>query len=198
MSLTVASSYNAVTFAQQQGNVGFATAYQGPDTVAYSLNYQVDAFNLNAVYAVETTLTALSSITIDLTNLTDFFNNPLSLSRVYGLQVGTVDADLLIGPAASNGCQWFFNSLTDGIVVKAESSFSYNTTSAFTVTGSSCNITLQNLSATTDLVYKLVIFGGEGPMTTPTPTPTPSPTVTALPTATPVVTTTLIPTPLPT
>jgi len=49
MSLTVASSYNAVTFAQQQGNVGFATAYQGPDTVAYSLNYQVDAFNLNAV-----------------------------------------------------------------------------------------------------------------------------------------------------
>lgn len=198
MSLQVASTYTLINFSQVQTHSGFASSYHGPVSVEYSKNYVVDAYNLNAVYAVEDTIAASSSITIDLTNLTDFFNNPLSLSRVYGVQIGTVDADLLLTPAASNGCQWFFNSLSDGIVVKAESNFQYNTTSAYTVTGSSCNLTLTNLSATTALTYKLVLLGGEGPMTTPTPTASPVPTATALPTATPVPSTTPIPTPIPT
>lgn len=198
MSLTVASSYNAITFAQQQENSGFATSYFGPHTVSYSLNYAVDTYNMNAVYAYEGTIAASGTETVDLTNVVDVFNNSITLARIYGFSLSTIDADLLITPSAVNGCQWFFNNSSDGIVVKSESNLQYNTRNAYTITPSNCNITLQNQSSTTALTYKIVILGGEGPMTTPTPTSTPVPTATALPTATPVASTTPIPTPIPT
>lgn len=194
MSLQTANSYNALTWAQQQLNAGFTATYQGPDTFSYAKNFTVDPYGVSAVYAVEGSLSGSGSTTIDLQNLTDFFNEPLSFSRVYTLQIGVDGGDLLLTPAATNGFTWFLNSLSDGFVLKDGGNFMYNSTSFFTVSAGSSCITLTNQSATS-LVYKLAIIGGTGPDVTPTPTPTVSPGPTALPTGTPVPSGTPVPTP---
>jgi hypothetical protein len=197
MSLQYANTYNSMAWTQVQVNPGFASTYQGPDTYSYAKNFTADPYNMNAVYAVEGTLAPSASTVIDLQNLTDFFNNPLVLTRVYGIQVGAIDADLLIKPGVTNPCQWFFSSTSEGIIVKAESDFMYNTSSAFTVTSSTSTLMLENQSASVTLTYKLALLGGEGPATSPTPTPSPSLSPTPFPTVTPVVTGTPIPTPSP-
>lgn len=197
MSLQQATSFNSFTWAQQQLNPGFSATYQGPDTFSYSRNYTIDTYGINSVYAVQLELAPSTSTTIDLQNLTDFFNNTMILTRVYGIQISAVDADMQFGPSATNGCQWFFNSLSGGIVIKANSDFSYNTTSAFTVSAGTSCLDIANLSSTSILAVKLALLGGEGPAVSPTPTPTTSPAPTPNPTGTPVPTGTPIPTPSP-
>ena len=194
MSLQTAVAYNSLTFSQIQLNPGFSSTYQGPDTFAYSSNFTIDQYNMNAVWAAEGTLSPSASTTINLQNVTDFFNNTLVLTRIYGIQIGVTGGDLQLSPAATNGQQWFFTSLADGLVIKAGGDFMYNTSSAFLVDAGTSSITLTNLSGTSDAVYKLAILGGTGPMVTPTPlptaspVPTPNPTGTAVPTPTPTVT----------
>lgn len=194
MSLQVANTYNAFNWSQVQINEGFTSTYQS-DSFQYSKNYTVNLYNINSVYAVQVDIAPSANLTIDLQNLTDFFNNPLLLTRAYGIQIGVLGADILIGPAAINGFQWFFNSLSDGIVVKADSDFMYNTSSMFTVNTGASVVQLTNLSVTETAVVKLAILGGEGPSTTPTPTPTMSPSPTVNPTATPSPSGTPVPTP---
>jgi hypothetical protein len=188
MALQLASSFNSLTWAQQQLNPGFSATFQGPETFSFSNSFTVDTYNVNSIYATTSTLAPSASITIDLQNVTDFFNNTMVLSRIYGGQIGVTGGDLLIKPGASNGQQWFFNSLSDGMIVKDGADFIYNTQEYFTVTASTRNITLTNQSATDALTYKLAILGGTGFATTPTPSPTGTPVPTPSPTLTPVMT----------
>lgn len=189
MGLTTASAYNSLGWSQSYINPGFSPTYQGPDTYAYATNFTIASTGVNTIYAEEDTLAPLASVTIDLTNLTDFFNQPIVFTRVYTLQVGSADANLEIGPGASNGCVWFFGSASDKIVVKAGSDFMYNSTYPFTVDGSSKNIDLYNPSATTTLTYKIAIIGGQGAGTTTTTTTTATSTSTTTSTTTSATTT---------
>ena len=162
MSLTSASAYNSLYFVQQRLNPGFSPTIQGPDTDQYNTNFIIETTGVNTVYAEEGTLNPLGSTTLDLQGIVDSFNDPISFTRVYSLQVSTTDADLQFGPSAVNPVLWFFNTATDRIVVKAGSSFLYNSDYPFEVDGSNKQLDLYNTSATTALTYRLVIIGGQG------------------------------------
>jgi hypothetical protein len=184
MSLQSASSYNSLTWSQVQQNIGFSSSFQGPDTFAFSKTYTVGDYNVNSIYAATSTIAPSASVTIDLQNVTDFFNNTMILTRVYSVQIGAVGADLLFKPAASNGQQWFFNSTADGIIVRDANDFIYNSSTSYTVTASTKNLTITNQSGVNTLTYKIAILGGTGANSTPTPTPTGTPIPTPTPTPT--------------
>lgn len=170
MALTNASTYNALTWAQSKENPGFQPTYQGPDTFAYSKTFTVEDTGIDTVYAVEGTLAALGSTTIDLQSLTDFFNDPIVFTRVYSMQMQVIGGDLQWGPGAVDPCVWFFGSATDRMVVKDGSDFQYATDYPFTVSASARNLDLYNSSPTSALTYSLVILGGQGAGTTSTTT----------------------------
>ena len=172
MSLQVASAYNSFTWAQQQLNPGFSASYQGPDTFAYATNFTIDSTGVNTVFAEQDTLGPLVSKTFDLTDLLDFFNNPINATRVYSIQLGTTDTDLQLTPGASDPCQFFFMDNSDGILVKAGSDMMYNSSYPFTVDASNKNITIFNTSATTTTTYKIALILGQGAGTTTTTTTT--------------------------
>lgn len=170
MALTTASSYNSLTWSQEKLNPGFQPTYQGPDTFAFSQTYTVEDTGIDTVYAVEGTLAALASTTIDLQSLTDFFNDPIVFTRVYSMQVRVDGADLQWGPGATDPCVWFFGGPTDRMVVKDASDFQYATNYPFTVSASAKNLDFYNSSPTGTLTYSLVILGGQGAGTTSTTT----------------------------
>lgn len=181
MGLTYATAFNQLTWTQEKVNVGFTNTIQGPDSTNYPVSFNIEATGVNTVYALEDTLLPLATLTIDLTNLTDFFNDPLLFTRVYTLQVASTDANLQVGPAPANSCLWFWGSNSDYIEVKAGSNFAYNSDYPFPVVAGASDIQLYNPSATTTLTFKIVIIGGQGAGTTTTTTTT---ATTAAPTTT--------------
>lgn len=184
MSLEAANSYNSLNWVQQNVNPGFSPSLQN-DNWLYSKSYTIDPAGINSLYAVQNTLAPSASVTIDLQNVVDFFNNTMIFERVYSIQFSAVAADIEIGPAVSNPVQWFFGTTSDSIVVKSNSDFSYNTTYPFTVSGSAKNITLTNLSGSTTATYKIAIIGGvAAPTTTTTTTTTTTSTTTTSTTST--------------
>ena len=190
MSLTYLSSLNYLNWQQQQANPGFTATVQGPDTFQYSLTPVIEDTGLNTIFAKQDTLAPLVSTTFDLTNLTDLLNQPLTFTRAYMFQIYTSATDLQITPGASNPLQWFFMDISDGILVKANSNFMYNSLYPFTVDASNKNITIFNTSATTSTTYTIAIVGGIGAGTTTTTTTTATTTTSTTTTSTTSTTTT--------
>lgn len=188
MSLTNATAYNQLTWSQQQDNVGFSPTIQGPDTFSFTTSYEITSTGVNSVYAVEAELLPLASVTIDLQALTDFFNQAMTFTRVYSIQVRSVGADLQWGPGAVDPCVWFFNTASDRVVVKTDSDFMYNTNYPFAVTAGAKNLDFYNTSASESLTYSIAIIGGQGAGTTST-TSTTATTVTSSTTQAPTSTT---------
>jgi len=205
MSLQFLNSQNFVGWTLQQAVTGFSPTTNTGQLVN-STTFTVEEYGVNDLYIYGGSLAAGNTLTIDLTNLTDVFNQPLSLARAYGIQLRTSNAAIQFGPAATNPFTWFFGNSLSYLVVQADSDFALNTRSSYNVTGSAKNIYITNLSSTTAADIQLVIVGGTGvpgptatpsatPFTTATPVPTPTPTPT--PSLTYFVTPTVTPTPAP-
>lgn len=184
MSLTYLSSLNYLNWQQQQTNTGFSVTVQGPDTFQYSLTPAIENTGLNNIFCEQDTLGPLVSKTFDLTNLTDLLNQPLTFTRAYMLQIYTQDTDIQVTPGGTNPCQWFFMDASDGILVKANSNFMYNSLYPFTVDNTHKNLTIFNTSATTTTTYKIAIVGGIGAGTTTTTTTTATTTTSTTTTST--------------
>jgi hypothetical protein len=171
MSLTSASALNYLQWSQQSVNPPFAPSTQS-DTSTFNTAFTIEATGVNNIYADEIVLTPLQSITIDLQDLLDFFNQTLAFTRVYTLQVQSDGADVQFGPGAVDPCVWFFGSATDRIVVKSGSNLLYNSQYPFPVESVASTLDFYNSSTTDSTILKIVIIGGTGAGTTSTTTTT--------------------------
>lgn len=188
MSLVSANAYQSLTWAQQKVVPGFSNIYQGPDTFSFANTFVIQDGGVDTVWAVEGTLAALGSTTIDLQNLTDVFGDPIVFERVYSLQIETTDSQLQIGPGATDPVSWFWTSATDRVTVATDSNFVYCTNVAYFVTSSAKTLDLYNPSSTTALTYRIAIIGGQS--TTTSTTSTTATTVTSSTTVAPTTTST--------
>lgn len=195
MSLNYANVYNQMTWSQAKANPGFSDSIQGPDTYSLANNFNYSLTGANCVYATEGELLPLATLTIDLQAVTDFFNDPLVMTRVYCLQISSLYTNLVIKPTNSNPLLWFFGSATDQLSVFADSSFTYNSTNYGTVASGASSLDLYNPSTSVTVGYKIAIIGGTGAV--PSPTATPVPTASLPPPTSTVVPATPTPTPSP-
>jgi hypothetical protein len=188
MGLTSASGLSFLQWSQQILNPPFSPATQSA-TNPLAVTFTISDTGVDTVYSTAGTIAALSSLTIDLQNLTDSFGNSLVFTRFYSLQVTVAGAELNMGPGAVNPCQWFWGSTADRINIKPDSNNLYLSQYPFPVTAGGKTLDLFNTSATTELEYTLVIIGGQGAGTTTTTTTTAT-TGTSSTTAVPSTTTT--------
>lgn len=168
MALTSASTLNYLQWSQQRENPGFNPTIQGPDTLNFGNTFTVEDTGVNTIYAVEATLAALGSTTIDLQSLTDFFNDPIVFTRVYAVQVEVTGASMQMGPGAVYPVDLFFLSPSDRIVIQDGDNFMYSGIYPFAVTSIAKTLDLYNESSTVELTYRISIIGGQGAGTTST------------------------------
>lgn len=155
------------------GKVTFSTAWTQTNTVSgsnsstqsgpytSSVSPTISGAACNRVYFVQTTLTAGSTATIDVSTLTEpFFGTAISPVRIYSIHIKIATATGRYIPGAANALVFPFNDSSDAINFNAGDSFAHASTTATTVSGAAKNIRIINTAGAATLTYTVVMLLG--------------------------------------
>lgn len=158
MALSLSNINGEIGWTQATAITGWQNRRQGPDKLSVGLSPAVATYN--EVYAVEGTLTASSSVTIDLYSITNLLGEAKTLTKGIALMLKATTTGMKLEPGASNPLTWFFSGTTPAISVQAGGFFLFADGTTATLSASVRNIKITNLSGSTTGTYDLVFLGG--------------------------------------
>lgn len=184
MSLDFANSISTLTFQQSQAVPGFDRVVQGPDSFTYGVSFNIDPTLASDIFVKQYTIPAAQTQNIDLQNITDVFNNPMTFTRAYALQIGVVGIGQVKFSAGDTNPFDFFFDAGSAFTLNTNTSLSYSSNIPYAVTSSAKTLKIINESNTTEVVVQIAIVGGQGAGTTTTTTTTAVPTTSTTSTST--------------
>lgn len=158
MALTLSNVNAEIGWTQTKSNTGFTTVKQGPDKLTGTLAPAVATYN--ELLAVQGTLGASASTTIDLYSITTLLGESKTITKGLALMVKATTTGMKIEPGAANPITWFFGGTTPSISIKAGGFFLLGDGGTATISATDRNIKITNLSGSTTGTYDLVFLGG--------------------------------------
>ena len=158
MSLSLSGISGEITWTQTKANTGFILTRQGPDKVSLSLSPATGTYN--EVYAVQGTLAASATTTLNLNSFTNLIGQSVTATKGIGFIIRATDASLKIEPGATNPLGWWWGGTTPSITIKAGGFFLIGDGSVATISGSDCNLKITNLSGSVTATYTVAFLGG--------------------------------------
>lgn len=149
-----------ITWTQTLPLTGFASAVQGQDSISSRITPTIGGTGANIVFFEQRTLTASGSYTYDLTSLTDFLGEALSLSRAYAISITPTAGSVSLAPGGSNPFQWFFAASTANISLTSPNVFMFAQPNSATISSGSKTLVVTNTSGVASATYKIAILGG--------------------------------------
>lgn len=158
MPLTLSNVNAEIGWTQTKANTGFTTVKQGPDKLVGTLSPAVATYN--ELLAVQGTLAASASATIDLYSITNLLGEAKTLTKGVAIMVKATTTSMKIEPGASNPITWFFGGTTPSITIKAGGFFLLGDGGTATLSATDRNLKITNLSGSVSGTYDLVFLGG--------------------------------------
>lgn len=158
MSLSLSGISGEITWTQTKTNTGFIVTRQGPDKVSLSLSPATATYN--EVYAVQGTLAASATTTLNLNSFTNLIGQSVNATKGIGFIIRATDANLKIEPGATNPLGWWWGGTTPSITIKAGGFFLIGDGSVATISGAACNLKITNLSGSVTATYTVAFLGG--------------------------------------
>lgn len=159
MSLT-ASGIGQIGWTYTKTNAGFTDSQQGPDSLSGLFGFE----DANSVFVEERTLIASATHNYDLTNLVDFFGDPIVFAKILGIIIQCTDGVVFAYGAASNAFQFPNIDLPTDIAkieIKKNSTFFFGTdlVGGGVVNSTHKNVLIEEISGTDPATYKIVFIG---------------------------------------
>ena len=158
MPLTLSNINAEIGWTQTKSTTGYGSVKQGPSKLSGTLAPAVATYN--ELLAVQGTLAASASTTIDLYSITNLFGEAKTLTKGIALMVKATTTGMKIEPGASNPITWFFGGTSPSISIKAGGFFLLGDGSAATLSATDRNLKITNLSGSTTGTYDIVFLGG--------------------------------------
>lgn len=158
MALTLSNINAEIGWTQTKANTGYSTVRQGPDKLVGTLAPAVATYN--ELLAVQGTLAASASATIDLYSITNLLGEAKTLTKAVGIMVKATTTNMKIEPGASNPVTWFFGGTSPSISIKAGGFFLLGDGGTAVLSATDRNLKITNLSGSVTGTYNLVFLGG--------------------------------------
>jgi hypothetical protein len=158
--MTIANSgiSGEITWTQTKTNTGFLVTRQGPDKIELGLAPAIATYN--EVYAVQGTLAGSATVTLNLNSFSNLLGQAVTATKGIGLMVKATAADLKIEPGATNPLAWFWGGTTPSVTIKAGGFFLIGDGGTATISASTCNLKITNLSGSITATYSVAFLGG--------------------------------------
>lgn len=158
MALTLSNVNAEIGWTQTKTNTGYGSIKQGPDKLTATLAPAVATYN--ELLAVQGTLAASASTTIDLYSITNLFGESKTLTKGIALMVKATTTGMKIEPGASNPLTWFWGGTSPSITIKAGGFILLGDGGTATISATDRNLKITNTSGSTTGTYDLVFLGG--------------------------------------
>lgn len=156
MPLTSLTLTMNLSFALARANAGLGPTIYGPDSESYGWP-GVDLTQWNQIYLADLTIAPSTTVTVDLTSLTNLVCEAWTAHHVLSMWVEPTAGEVTIAPGASNGLDWFYGTgmVVDGIEFHSEAVSG----SGVVVDGTHKTIEFTNTSSSVPATTIVIIVG---------------------------------------